>query len=46
MNYEDDKVKPQEKDTGFMSALLNSGIIRATFVGHSHGNLLYSLCIL
>jgi len=34
----DDIVTPQERDTGFMDALVNSGIIKATFIGHNHGN--------
>ncbi|CAL8125677.1 unnamed protein product [Orchesella dallaii] len=33
----DDIVTPQERDTGFMEALVASGMIKAAFVGHNHG---------
>lgn len=36
----DDAVTPQEKESGFMSALLEVGGVRSMFVGHDHGNLL------
>jgi len=34
----DDIVTPQEKHTGLMEALVASGIVKASFVGHNHGN--------
>jgi len=34
----DDIVTPQEKDTGFMQALVDSKTVKAAFVGHNHGN--------
>jgi len=34
----DDKVTPQEKDTGIMEAMLENGGVRTIFVGHEHGN--------
>jgi len=34
----DDIVTPQERDMGFMQALVNSGTVKAAFVGHNHGN--------
>ncbi|XP_021949605.1 probable inactive purple acid phosphatase 16 [Folsomia candida] len=34
----DDIVTPQERDTGFMQALVNSGTVKSAFVGHNHGN--------
>lgn len=34
----DDIVTPQERDTGFMQALVDSGVVRSAFVGHNHGN--------
>lgn len=33
----DDIVTPQERDMGFMQALVNSGTVKAAFVGHNHG---------
>ncbi len=35
--HSDDIVTPQEKDTGFMQALVESGTVKAAFVGHNHG---------
>jgi hypothetical protein len=34
----DEAVVPQSKDTGFMEALVQSGTVLTTFVGHDHGN--------
>lgn len=35
--FTDDAVTPQEKDSGFMKALLEAGGVRSMFVGHDHG---------
>jgi len=42
----DDIVTPQERDTGFMEALVASGMIRAAFVGHNHGEFFFLLHLL
>jgi len=34
----DEAVVPQTRDTRFMEALVNSGTVMTTFVGHDHGN--------
>ncbi len=34
----DDAVTPQDRDSGFMKALLDAGGVRSMFVGHDHGN--------
>jgi hypothetical protein len=34
----DEAVVPQDRDTLFMQALVNSGTVMTTFVGHDHGN--------
>jgi len=34
----DEAVVPQDRDTLFMHALVNSGTVMTTFVGHDHGN--------
>lgn len=36
--FTDDAVTPQEKNSGFMNALLEVGGVRSMFVGHDHGN--------
>jgi len=35
---DEENVSPQDKNTGLMEALVNSGTIMTTFVGHNHGN--------
>lgn len=34
----DQRVKPQEKNTGILRALLDAGGLQTVFVGHNHGN--------
>lgn len=37
IGQKDDIVTPQEKETGLMDALVESGIVRTSIVGHNHG---------
>jgi hypothetical protein len=38
VGLQDEAVVPQDRDTLFMQALVDSGTVRTTFVGHDHGN--------